>query len=259
MMNNYSKEETIFRRRLLDLANMAERRGISTYTDFLNLHEQNIVVQMTSELPSVQVQSYGGYVDAERKMICFNGTFSSMDDNENSFPIACIQIQPVNQKFSNQLTHRDFLGAILNLGIERSKIGDIITQENMGYVFCNRAVRDFILDELMKVKHTTIKTSPMEQQEFSYKPALKEMSGTISSNRLDSIISVAFKSSRSSLSEVIRGGKVFVNSKLVETNSYVLKENDVVSVRGYGKFIFKGMNHMTKKGRYSVTLLLYVG
>lgn len=245
-------------RRLLDLANTAYHRGILLFSDFLNLNEQSLYSSIKNDIPRIKYFAYGGFTNAERKILCFCGKDSILSEDEIEFPVSCIRIVPVNQKFSDTLSHRDFLGAVLNLGIDRSKVGDIIIQENEGYLFCSTTISSFISDQLLKVKHTMVKTSIIDRNDFVYKPNLKEITGTVSSVRLDSILSVAFHSSRSSLTGLIAGGKVFVNSKEVLSNSYILKENDVVSVRGLGKFIFAGTAHQTKKGRYSVKIFLYM-
>lgn len=254
---NLSKEEQILRKRFIDFAHTAEVRGISIFSDYLNLNEQNIFLSCKHELPMIKYFTYGGFTDAERKILCFCGDDRITDLDQITFPIACIKIVPLNQKFSDSLTHRDFLGAVLNLGIDRSKVGDILIEENEGYLFCNPTISQFITENLIKVKHTAINSSIIDKKDFEYKPNFKEVTGTISSVRLDSILSVAFNSSRSSLIGLIEGGKVFVNSKEVLSNSYTLKENDIVSVRGLGKFIYVGTSYQTKKGRYSVKILLY--
>ncbi len=251
------KDEQILRRRFKDLAVAADNRGGILFSDFLNMNEQSILINIKRELPKIKYFAYGGFQDAERKILCFCGNEQISDIEELEFPISCIKITPMNQKFSDSLTHRDFLGAVLNLGIDRSKIGDIIIRDNEGYLFCSPSISSFIIDQLVKVKHTMIRASLIDQQDFDYKPTYKEITGTVSSVRLDSILSVAFQGSRSSLSGLIEGGKVFVNSREVLSNSYQLKENDIISVRGYGKFIYAGTDYQTKKGRHSVKLLLY--
>lgn len=256
-MVSMDKEEQLVRRRLQDLSNTAYNRGISMFSDFLNLNEQNIFFRMKKELPVINYFTFGGFDVAERKMLCFCGNDNINEISEINFPIACIKIIPVNQKFSDSLTHRDFLGAVLNLGLDRSKVGDILINQNKGFLFCHTGISEFIADQLIKVKHTPISTEIITQKDFDYTPEYQEIAGTVSSVRLDSVLSVAFHSSRSSLTGLITGGKVFVNSKEVIQISYQLKENDVVSVRGLGKFIFVGTSHQTKKGRYSVKVLLY--
>lgn len=251
------REEQLLQRRFQDLALMADKREIALFTDFLNLHEQDLLDRMKKELPDIKYFTYGGYLDAERKIICLCGNRYIEDVREIEFPISCLRITPINQKFSDKLNHRDYLGAVLNLGINRSKIGDIIVNEHESYLFCSLSISSFIMDNLLRIKHTVVSTSLMEYKDFIYNPNLKKITGTVSSVRLDSILAVAFKGSRSKLSGLITGGKVFVNSKSILSNSYLLKENDIVSVRGFGKFIFKGVTNQTKKGRYSVEIQLY--
>ncbi|MDF2485711.1 MAG: hypothetical protein K0R46_1879 [Herbinix sp.] len=247
----------MLRRRLLDLANTAYNRGICMFSDFLNLNEQNIFVSLKNELPRIKYFTYGGFKDAERKILCFCGNEQINSVEEIEFPITCIKVVPINQRFSDSLNHRDFLGAVLNLGIDRSKVGDILIDANEGYLFAHNTISQFIFDQLVKVKHTLISTSFTPPQDFHYQPKYIEVVGTVSSVRLDSILAVAFHTSRSSLSGLIEGGKVFVNSKEILSNSYMLKENDVVSVRGLGKFLYTGTSYQTKKGRYSVKILMY--
>jgi RNA-binding protein YlmH len=256
-MMNLDKDEQLLRRRLLDLANTAYNRGICIFSDFLNLNEQNIFLSLKNELPRIKYFTYGGFQDAERKILCFCGNDQINSIDGIKFPVACIKVMPLNQRFSDNLNHRDFLGAVLNLGLDRSKVGDILIDANEGYLFAHNTISPFILDQLIKVKHTMVSTSQIDQQDFHYEPKYTEVVGTVSSVRLDSILAVAFHSSRSSLSGLIEGGKVFVNSKEVLSNSYLLKENDVVSVRGLGKFLYIGTSYQTKKGRLSVKILLY--
>jgi RNA-binding protein YlmH len=256
-MRAVDKDDLFLEKRLLDLSGTAYRRGINVFSDFLNLNEQNIFWGLTNELPMIKYFAYGGYNDAERKILCFCGDGFTEDEKLVDYPIACIKVKPVNQKFSDSLSHRDFLGAVINLGLDRSKLGDILILENEGYIFTHNSISEFITDQLCKVKHTTVDCSVIDRRDFYYKPKLKEINGTVSSVRLDSILATAFQGSRSSLVGLIEGGKVYVNGKIILSNSYQLKENDIISVRGLGKFQYSGTSYQTKKGRYSVKLLLY--
>ncbi len=256
-MMNLDKEEQLLRKRLAELANVAYHRGICMFTDFLNLNEQNVFFTMKNELPRIKYFTYGGFNDAERKILCFCGNDQIEEQEEIDFPISSIKIVPANQKFCDSFTHRDFLGAVLNLGIDRSKIGDILIDDNEGYLFAHTSISNYIVDQLTRVKHTNVSCSMLPQQDFNYQPSYKEIVGTVASVRLDSILSVAFHTSRSSLTGLIEGGKVFIGGKQILSNSYPLKENDVVSVRGLGKFRYAGTSYQTKKGRYSVKVLLY--
>lgn len=252
---NIDKEELIFKKRLTDLARTAYNKGISTYTDFLNLNEISIFFSMKQELPDVNYELYGGFDGAERKILCFYG-----DNSVKAFSgyITCIRIVATNKKFSDDLNHRDFLGSIMNLGIERSLIGDILVKDKEGYVFVKSNIAPFIMDNLIKIKHTSIRCEIVDEDTPQIQPNFAPIRGTIASPRLDSIIALAFGTSRSSILSLISGGKVFVDGRLVESNSYNLKENQTVSVRGHGKFIYKGIEKQTKKGRFYASLLKYI-
>ncbi len=251
---NTDKDEQLLARRFLDLARTANNKYLNTYTDFLNLSEINLFHSVRHSLPNINYEFFGGFSHAERKVLCFYG-----DDSVKAFSdyITCIRILPLNKKFCDDLKHPDFLGAILNLGIDRSKIGDILVREKEGYVFVLSGISNFIIDNLDKVKHTFVRLEVVDGKDMDIKPDFIEIRGTIPSERLDAIISLAFNTSRSSITPLIAGGKVYVDGKLIEHNSYNLKENETVSVRGYGKFIYKGLENQTKKGRYYVTLLKY--
>lgn len=252
---NLDKQEELFCNRLKELANNCYFKGIPICTDFLNLNEIQLFYSIKGELPNIQFASWGGYSDAERRVICF---YTDDSFHNEDFPISLIKISPSNIKFSSELNHRDFLGSILNLGIERSTIGDIVVDDKTGYVYTNNKIAPFIMDNLEKVKHTKVKCQIMNPKDMSISPKYKEVKGTVSSKRLDAILSLGFQLSRSNMIEYIRGGKVFVNGRIVESNSYVLKDNDLVSVRGMGKFKFQDSLTMTKKGRYSITILKYI-
>lgn len=253
-MNN-DKEEQLLRKRFLELARTADDKGICTYTDFLTLNEISIFGSIKFELPNINYELSGGYDCAERKVLCFYG-----DDSVKAFSnyITCIRILPLNKKFSDDLNHRDFLGSIMNVGIERSKIGDILVKEKEGFVFCETVISNFIIDNLDKVKHTNIRCEIVKDDIPDIQPNYQEIRGTVSSPRLDSVIALAFHSSRTSILGLISGGKVYVDGRLIESNSYMLKENEIVSVRGLGKFIYKELQNQNKKGKYYVRLLKYI-
>lgn len=252
---NQEKEEIILIKHLRDISHISYQRGYCTYSDFLNLNEINLFLQHQKDIVTSQYKLWGGYENAERRVICFYE-----DDSSNTmfFPITCLSVQNANMKFGENLTHRDYLGAILNLGIERKKIGDILVKEREAYVYCQSEISNFICDNLKRIKHTTVIVTKSKEIDEVIKPSYKTIIGTVSSLRLDSILSVAFRASRSSLTGLIEGKKVFVNGRLVESNSFILKEEDVVSVRGMGKFIFQEAIEQTRKKRYKISILKYV-
>lgn len=249
------KEESMLQKRLIELSRTAYQRGIVTYSDFLNLNDLNILHSIPkSELYSTYC-TFGGYEFAERQMVAF---LPDALCYEHQYPISYIKIQPVQKKFSDTLSHRDFLGALLNLGIERCKLGDILVMENEAILIAHVSLEHYIIDELTRVKHTSVILQKIEPEAFVYEPNKKEIKGSVSSLRLDSLMALAFSSSRSKLVAYIESGRVFVNGKLITSNGYQIKEDDLISVRGLGRFQYKETLSQTKKGRYMVTVHLYV-
>lgn len=245
-----------FKKRIMELGRNAYERDIVTFSDFLDLNEQNIVHGLALNHQGYQLEWFGGYEMSERQMIAFLPDALSYNW---CFPIRCLHIQPKSLKYSEKLTHRDYLGALLNLGVLRCKIGDIIVNEDSSaYVFCQDKIADFFLQEVCRIRHTNVVVEEISDITDLITHQEEELTGTVASVRLDSVIALAFKSSRSSMIPFIESGKVYVNGKLVVSNGYTLKDDDIVSVRGKGKFRFGRTTNKTKKGRYGVTIYRYI-
>lgn len=242
-----SNEITI--KHLRELSERAYTRNYHTFSEFLNLEE--ISALSIQELQS-RFTLFGGYEHAER---CIAGFGDAIDNNE--FPISCIEAQPAQQKFADKLTHRDFLGMLMNLGINRNTLGDIIIRDNIGYIFCLDSISDYIIQNAHRVRHTTIKCEKIESiPDFMTKePESEEF--IVSSLRADIIICAVYNLSRNKTSQLFNQEKVFINSKAAYKESLILKENDRVTVRGYGKFIYAGTLRGTKKGKNIVEIKIY--
>ena len=249
------KEELMLQKRLIELSRLSYQSGIVTYSDFLNLNELNILHTMPKTELYTTYKVFGGYDFSERQMVAF---LPDAFCYEYFYPISVLKIRPLQKKFSEALSHRDYLGAVLNLGIERSKIGDILVQEDSAILFVHQSLEQFIQDELKRIRHTSVMAEPENFEKFSYTPQIEEKKGTVSSLRLDSLLALAFSSSRTKLVPYIENGKVFVNGKLITSNGYQIKQDDIISVRGLGRFQYKEMLSQTKRGRYLVTIHLYI-
>ena len=154
--------------------------------------------------------------------------------------------------------HRDFLGALINLGIERDYIGDIIVKDNEAFVFCINKMTNFITENLDRVKHTSVKCVIYTGEMDNISSDIKEIELNVASLRLDVVIGEVYKLSRSQSQTKIREGKAFVNGRLMENNSYQLKPADAITLRGYGRFIFSDTMGVSKKGRPYIKILLYI-
>lgn len=248
------KEETLLKKRFLDLSNMSYQRGIPVFTDFLSMSELSILHNLKyQELPTTY-HTFGGYEFAERQMAMFvsDALFSDV-----RYPVATLAVRPRHPKFAQTLSHRDYLGAMTNLGVDRCKIGDIIVTENEGYIFCHEKIAPFFCDELIQIKHTAVETVLSSVPERIAKPEFTDIKATVSSLRADCIVAIAVGKSRSSITELFKTQKIFVNGKLILSGSHILKENDILTVRGYGRFVFKEVLSVTKKDRLYILIQKY--
>ena len=237
--------------RFNELSNRAFNRGIWSFSDFLSLAEQSLVYSAVRH----DFYLWGGYENAERKIAVFGS--EDLCGYKAEMPLKTVKISPVSQKFADALTHRDFLGAIMSLGVKREVLGDILISDNCGYVFCIDTIAEFLRDNVLQVKHTSVHCDILDElpEIAKSEPQYKEV--LVSSERLDAVISAVFNLSRSDAKELFADRKIFVDSREVSSASYSLSENSIVSVRGKGRFKYCGAVRQTKKGRMAIAVEVY--
>ena len=157
MAQDNEKELQQSKNRFHDLADRSFSQGVFTFTGFLGLSEQDIFWKEEPNLKYAGYSLYGGCDGADRVVVRFGN--SDELGYEVPFPIVCLHIKPLMQKFADELSHRDFLGALMNLGIDRSTVGDIKVGEKQAYLFCLDSIAEFICDNLEQIKHTHVKCS----------------------------------------------------------------------------------------------------
>ena len=228
------------------LAQKAYGSGLPRYTDFLSVSELEVYARLERELSFASPRAFGGYEGAERKII---GFFAE------EFPIVCLNIEPVNRKFSDELSHRDFLGSVLNLGLERSVIGDILVHGNTGYLFCLSRMAGFLCENLTSVSRTSVKVSVWEG-ETAFLVKKERVTVSVSSLRADCVVSAVLHLSRGDAECLAKCGLVLVNGRVAEGDRRV-KEGDVFAVRGKGKFVFLREEGKSRKDRQFITVEIY--
>ncbi len=255
MALNSEKDLLQLKKRLGDLAEKSYRQNVFTFSAFLGLAELDVYYRMEQELFFAHPALFGGDNGAERKII----RFGSPEDfgYEEEYPIACIHVKPLLSKFADNFSHRDFLGALMNLGIERDCIGDIRIGEREGYLYCLASMADYICENLLQIKHTHVSAKVVEKMEQIAGDEPKVETVLASSLRLDGCIAKLYHMSRNESLSLFAAGKVFVDGRLNENNSRALKPGEVVNVRGYGKFLFKGVKYETKKGKLCMEMEVY--
>lgn len=251
-----NSEDSLFQKRLTELAEKAYQNSQYIFTGFLSMQEIDLYYRMERELSYVPVTLYGGTRDCERVMIRFGD--EDMCGYVEPFPICCVEISPVMEKFAQQLSHRDYLGALMNLGIERNTLGDMIVDGKTAYLFCTERMAPYIVENLETVRHTHVKCRITEEFPESTMTKFDRKTILVSSERIDGVIAKLCNLSRSQVIELFRTKRIFVNGRVCENNSGILKQGDKVSVRGFGKFVYLGKVYETKKGKLSVEADVYV-
>lgn len=248
-------DEEMTEKRLAELAGRAFEGSYYTYTPFLGLAELNILEtakKTCKEMAVINVYLYGGADGCERVIAAFGD--EEVFGYPPEFPIRCLKIEPLMQKFADKLTHRDFLGSIMNLGVEREVLGDIVVKDNVGYVFCLEGMAAYIIGNITRIKHTSVACSVSE-----YVPEVRADAALInvqvSSARIDACVAKVYRISRADAVSLIKGRRVYVNGVLCESGSYAMKMEDVVSVRGRGRFEFLGIEKCNRKGNLTLNIL----
>ena len=244
------------KKRFAELAGICVSSGIFTFTDFLGLDELSLFEEVKRELSGVKYTLFGGAHGTERVMVRFG------DPEElgwcEDFPIAVIEASPRAAKWADKLTHRDLLGAIMNLGVERSFIGDIAIIENVAYIFVKESLATFIEENLTRAKHTDLTVKRVTEIPVGELYKTEKITVQCSSVRLDSVIARAFCLSREEAQLTVEKGLAFIDGRLCQSPSREPKDGQTVSVRGRGRFVYRGVTGTTKKGQLNVSLELYV-
>ena len=242
-------EETAIR--LIDLAEAVMKTSKFRISPFLDPYGQEIAETICASYDGIQLDFDGGYMGAERaRAMLRHRDFRGTPDG---FGIACVEAA-WNGQFA-RLTHRDVLGAVMALGIERERIGDILPAPDTAKIICDAKIVEFIVNNLTMIGAVGVKTSLSNLDEIAPREErTKEIRATVASLRLDSIVAAGFGISRSRAADDIAADKVKLNWQSAASASKTINEGDVLSMRGRGRVEVTEVRGQTKKGRTVVVL-----
>lgn len=241
-------------RHLLDLCRKSEKTASWQYSAFLSPAEQQDFLRCP-EAARFSFHFDGGYESAERRILAAG---SEEDFGPAEIPAAVVSVSPKSGKFAEELTHRDYLGAVLGLGIERSLVGDILVREKQAWFFCLSSAAEMIASSLTQVRRTTVEAKLVPADLPDLRPRYAPVRLNVASERLDAVAAAFTGLSRGQAERLFSAEKVFVNGRAVTDRSGKLKEGDLLSVRGFGKAVYDGVEHETRKNRLWVRLRRYV-
>lgn len=247
------KEKEILQSRFSDLYQRSRNRGIYTFSGFLYEADAVLAYQAAKERDAVVLD--GGYPEAERVIVRF-GKEQEIAYHE-PFPIAILEVTPVNRRYAEDLTHRDVLGALMSLGIERDTIGDILLKEGTAWIFALDGMADYICAELTQIRHTTVRVRRTGAVPADARPQTEEVPLNVASSRADAVTARLYHLSRKEAAALFSAGRILINGMECHAEDRMLKEADTVTVRGFGRFRFLGMQKETKKKREVVLVERY--
>lgn len=249
-----NEEEKILIARIKDLYRLCERDASAKFSPFLNESEIALIKAEALNQNGFNTAFYGGFDDAQR---CMFGIFPEWQEAKpEDFPVTALKI---DKGYKKELSHRDYLGTFLSLGIDRSKFGDILVSENGAYAFVSEDIADYLIFNIKKISNCGVKLKRVDlKNEELPKQSYEEINAVAASPRIDAVLSAALKFSRKESAMCINSGKVNVNHRLVQDISYSLKEGDLLSVRGFGRIIIENFGENTRSGRIHVVLKKYV-
>lgn len=246
LIQHFRKDEQTFIEKVIGWQREVEDRFAPKLTDFLDPRERFIVTSIVGQNNELSVQSFGGFDDAERQRlyICPN-YFQPL---ENDFEISFFAVNYPSRFV--QLKHPDVLGALLSLGIGRSKFGDIRIEGDVIQFAVAKEVQDYVYVNLNSIGKSKVK---LEQINFNQLVKIEEEwfdnIYTVSSMRLDVIIATVLNFSRQKSQSLIKAGKVKVNWTVREDTSFEVQEGDILSVRGFGRLKVMMSEGRTKKDK----------
>lgn len=252
---NFAKndEDRILISRIIDQFETTINKNIFKYSPFLNGHQVNIAKYVASQY-NVKFDFYGGYNEAERKIFVTLPDY--IDDAKDLLPLKFIKVELKGDKC---LSHRDYTGAVLNLGIKREKIGDIVVYDKGAWIICMEDISGYIVSNVEKIGNCGVVLEVSSADSVEIPPRkFKEITCVCSSVRLDALISGGAGLSRNEAALLIESGMVKVNWETCVKNDFNPREGDILSVQGYGRFLLHQIGGTSKKGRRFVTLRKFV-
>lgn len=252
-----TKDELI-RSRIEDIIGQCRDGYYVTATGLLDSHEQAIARAASRNAAGVRTLLYGGYDGAERRMLVCIPADIPMTEEEACEDLLTV-VRVIKPAISRDLSHRDYLGSMLGLGIDRSVTGDILVRSDGADIIVLPEIAGFLLSEYKEVGRTHVKTEKADLSSLIIPEAHTQIiRDTIPSARLDSIVASAFKLSRSKAAEAIRGGIVSVDHIECLKPDAKIEEGQTLVLRGKGKAVLKEVGGESKKGRTWIVIEKYI-
>lgn len=242
-----SDKDELFYSKLDDAANLCYTRQKPYFFPFLSERRQALAEKYLRAIYFENFCFFGGYENSERKMLAL-----CYDDSKPEFPVLALEFR---YRIRDKLTHRDFLGALMSLGIERETVGDILVEDGRAVVFIKSELKDYIISQISKIGNVGVKLYDADLSKLPKGRGTEDLSLVISSLRLDNIVAGVTGLSREKTKSLILTGNVSLNYIQTMNISQIANDGDVLIIRGKGKYILNAVMGETKKGRIRISLI----
>lgn len=258
ILNDYrDKDDKILLAQILDKIEMVEKKNKIEYTDFLDLAQIELVQKFINKIKINNYIIFGGFEQAERKMFVFYpDKFNSFVVKKNLSNIVQIIRIELPDDLKGKYSHRDYLGAVIKLGVERKKVGDIIVDNDGADIIVEKDIYKFLLENLGSLTRFSKSTITVENIEELRPIEIKkeEIEIIVSSMRLDNIISELARCSRNKALDIINMERVFVNFESETKKTKQIKTGDMITIRGKGRFFVKEIVGKTRSERIVIKI-----
>ena len=243
-------ESQILIARIIDTADICERTNKPKFFGFLS-PEQTVLAEKFLENRNINYRFFGGFDEAQRVIL---GCFPNWVE-EIFFPVSAITF---NYRKTDILSHRNFLGSLMALGIKRETVGDILVENGRAVVFLSDEVKKFVLTQVSKIGRVGVTLSEGYSKPLPQLNKMVDATDTVASSRLDCVVSSLASISRARALDLIENGFVSVNSVICEKATKLVNDGDIITVRGKGKFVITSLSGKTKKQRTVLEFKKYI-
>lgn len=262
ILSSYSKDEDkLFISKILDKWQFSIKKNKICNTNFMNEYEKQLALNLLSSQKVTNFMIYGGFENCQRNIIIFYPEKFDLNIVKNNLSklIGFIRIE-LPKELYQKYSHKDYLGGIIKLGISREKIGDILVFENGADIIATSDVLEYLstnLSSLIRFQKSNIQILNIEKIRKS-EQKMQEITLTIPSLRIDSIVADLCHTSRNKACQLIEQENVYINYNIVYKTNFMVKENDVLTIRHYGKYNILGIIGKTRKGNVLLKVEKYV-
>lgn len=264
-LKKYTKhEDKILVSKLFDKIKSVDTKNIIEHTSFLDGYQSRILEEILNKLHYQNYIFYGGYEEAERKILIIYPQKLEGYIKSNLNKVFSTIVTVLNIKLPNELKdkykHRDYLGGILKLGVKREKIGDILVEEDSADIIIDKDIEKFLLNEIKNLTRFAKSDVDIKSIENLKSVEIKteKIEIIVMQERLDSVVAEILKCSRTNANKIIEDERIFINYENIVKSSKILKQGDMLIIRGKGKYKIGEIINNTKKGKLVIEIEKYV-